>query len=87
MGTSKQIANNVCADFSNCLKILRLMLDNEASKEDEIYMMSHIEKCMFCFEQYQVEKQIRALIKSKTASIPVPADLINEIRNKISQST
>ncbi|MEP4133732.1 MAG: anti-sigma factor [Cyclobacteriaceae bacterium] len=76
----------VCSEFKNCLKILHLMLDDEASKDEEAYLTEHIEKCMFCFEQYEVEKQIRELLRTKSAKMTVPADLANLIKSKISQS-
>lgn len=84
--TSKSLDKDVCADFKKCLAILHTMLDNEASQEEENYLMSHLEKCIFCFEQYEVEKQIKQLIKSKIHKLDVPADLIKDIKNKIAQS-
>lgn len=65
------------------MEILHLMLDNEATEEQKQYVNKHIDSCMICFEQYEVEKQIRDLIKSKIANQPVPSDLINQIRSKI----
>jgi anti-sigma factor (TIGR02949 family) len=72
-----------CAEFDQCLRILNLMLDNEATGEEELYVKNHIEKCMVCFEQYEVEKQIRDLIKSKFQNLPVPENLEADIRSKI----
>ena len=60
-----------------------LMLDNEASKEEEVYVQDHIEQCMVCFEHYEVEKQIRELIRKKIANMPVPEGLAHQIRTKI----
>lgn len=72
-----------CSDFDKCLKILNLILDNEATEEQETYFKSHIENCMVCFAHYNVELQIRQLLKTKLNSHPVPSALANEIRNKI----
>lgn len=72
-----------CKEFTKCMEILHLMLDNEATEEQKQYVNKHIDSCMICFEQYEVEKQIRDLIKSKIANQPVPSDLINQIRSKI----
>lgn len=75
-----------CTEFSKCLEILYLILDNEANDEQEAYLCSHIENCMYCFEQYEVEKQIRELLRTKCVKQEVPADLAQTIRNKVFQS-
>ncbi len=78
-------ATEICSEFQKCLKVLHLMLDEEASVEEEAYLVNHIDKCMFCFEQYEVEKQIKELLKTKIAKMPVPSDLALNIKSKISQ--
>ncbi|RED99516.1 anti-sigma factor [Marinoscillum furvescens] len=75
-----------CVEFDKCLKILHLMLDNEASLEQENYLKQHIEKCMVCFEQYEVERQIRQLLRNKLTNQQVPSDLAQSIRNKVFES-
>lgn len=84
--TSDKKGNNACTEFEKCLGILYLMLDNEANHEQEVYIHTHIEKCMVCFEQYEVEKQIRQLLKTKLANQEVPQDLAHSIRAKVFQS-
>lgn len=85
--TSEKKGSNGCCEFKKCLEILHLMLDNEASDEQESYMNAHIENCMFCFEQYEVEKQIRELLRTKLTRQEVPADLAQTIRSKVFQSS
>lgn len=75
--------NSQCKEFAKCMEILHLMLDNEASSEQEQYVTDHIDSCMVCFEQYEVEKEIRDLLKSKIQNQPVPDDLINQIKSRI----
>lgn len=84
--TSDKKGNNGCTEFEECLSILYLMLDNEANQEQEAYINKHIEKCMVCFEQYEVEKQIRQLLQTKLANQEVPRDLAQSIRAKVFQS-
>ncbi len=72
-----------CGEFEKCLKILNLILDNEASPSQEEFFKSHIENCMVCFAHCNMEKQIRQLIKTKTNNKSVPSALANEIRGKI----
>ncbi|MEQ8470941.1 MAG: anti-sigma factor [Marinoscillum sp.] len=84
--TSEKKGSTGCTEFKKCLEILHLMLDNEANQEQENYLTTHIENCMYCFEQYEVEKQIRELLKTKLANQTVPADLAQAIRLKVFQS-
>ncbi|MFY0600288.1 MAG: anti-sigma factor [Cyclobacteriaceae bacterium] len=86
MSSSDKEKNGACAEFKKCLKVLHLLLDDEASKKEEEYLMGHIDKCLFCFEQYEVEKQIRELLRTRLEKMPVPSDLADNIRSKISQS-
>ncbi len=79
--------NGGCREFEKCLEILNLMLDNEAEESDEKYLMDHIEQCIVCFEQYEVEKQLRLLLKTKLSNKAVPVDLASEIKRKVFQST
>lgn len=84
--TSDKKGTNGCVEFEKCLGILYLMLDNEANQEQENYINTHIENCMVCFEQYEVEKQIRELLKTKLTHQQVPHDLAQSIRSKVFQS-
>ena len=84
--TSEKKESKGCAEFKKCLEILHLMLANEASSDEEGYFHEHIGNCMFCFEQYEVEKQIKELLQTKLANRPVPADLAATIRLKVFQS-
>ncbi|MFY0688805.1 MAG: anti-sigma factor [Cyclobacteriaceae bacterium] len=65
------------------MELLNLILDNEATEAEQNYVHDHLESCMVCFEHYEVEKEIRELLKTKINSQPVPKDLASEIRLKI----
>jgi anti-sigma factor (TIGR02949 family) len=79
----KKMSPTDCKEFNKCMEILELMLDNEASKDEAEYVNMHMEKCLVCFEHYQVEKEIRELIKTKLSNLPVPTDLAHQIRSQI----
>lgn len=72
-----------CGEFDKCLRILNLMLDEEASPEQEDYFYGHIDNCIVCFSHYNVEKQIRKLLRTKLQKRTVPSELVTEIRSKI----
>lgn len=80
---SKKLDAKNCEEFNKCMEILELMLDNEASTDQELYVNEHIHKCLVCFEQYELEKQIRELIKNKFSNLPVPEGLATQIRTQI----
>ena len=71
-----------CTEFNKCMEILHLILDDEADAEQQEYLRTHIEQCMVCFEQYEVEKELRVLIKTKIENIKLPDGLIDEIKRK-----
>lgn len=72
-----------CKDFEKCFKILNLILDNEATREQEVFFNEHIQKCSVCFAHYNIELQLRQLIKTKVNHKPIPQQLAEEIRLKI----
>lgn len=74
-----------CSDFDKCLRILNLILDDEVTKEEEEFFYSHIDGCIVCFSHYNLEKQMRELLRRKLQKKSVPSELAVEIRNKIIQ--
>lgn len=74
---------NGCSEEQNCLKVLELVLDNEASNEEVEKYFDHIDQCWTCFENYNLEKSIRELIKTRCEQKAVPEDLAQRIRKQI----
>jgi len=75
-----------CPDFDKYLSVLRMILDNESTKEEEKYLMEHLELCTCCLKEYELEKQVRDLLKTKLKQKSVPSGLANAIKAKILQS-
>lgn len=75
-----------CLESEKCLKILQEILDGEASDFEEKYFRAHIDECMSCYEQYNLEKTIRQVLKTKIEKKAVPVDLIQSIKLKISHT-
>ncbi|MDQ3536625.1 MAG: anti-sigma factor [Bacteroidota bacterium] len=75
-----------CLDSEKCLSLLQLILDGEASDFETHYFNTHIEDCMSCFEHYNLEKTIRQVLKTKVEKRPVPIDLVQTIKLKITQT-
>ncbi|MEL6557876.1 MAG: hypothetical protein AAFQ94_06795 [Bacteroidota bacterium] len=72
-----------CSNFEKCYEILKLMIDNQASGEQEKYFNEHIEKCIHCLRQYNLEKEIKLMIQQQADRQTVPSDLVDTIRTAI----
>lgn len=66
-----------------CLEMLQIILDGDATKDQEQYFKSHMDDCMPCYKSYQLDMTIRTLIKTKCCGDEVPKDLIDRIRNQV----
>lgn len=72
-----------CPEEMKCLELIRVMLDEESTKEDADYVMRHIDNCYKCYDNYDVEMAIRQVMKQKRQNLEVPESVIAEIRQKI----
>jgi anti-sigma factor (TIGR02949 family) len=76
----------ICSESEECNKLLQLILDGEASPEEETKFYQHIDKCVYCLNNYELEKSLRQLIKTKIKKQSVPIDLVDSIKMKIQQT-
>lgn len=72
-----------CSEHTKCMELLQLVMDEEASEEEKSYYFRHLEKCMSCYRAYNLETEIRKVLRSKIENRKVPADLISSIKLKI----
>jgi anti-sigma factor (TIGR02949 family) len=75
-----------CSDIDTYIFILRQVLDGESSLEDEAYLSNHLEACSCCLGAYNLEKNVRKMLKTKLVQRSVPEGLANSIRAKILQA-
>jgi anti-sigma factor (TIGR02949 family) len=75
-----------CKQNGDCLKNLQLIMDGEASEEEQREFTKHIEECMPCYRHYNLEKTIKQVLKAKCTNVAVPAELIESIKSKIRES-
>ena len=83
IGRSFNSKDNRCSEEEHCLELVRLMLDDESTADDNAYVLRHIEGCYRCYDNFDVENAIREVIKQKNSNIAIPQDVVNEIREKI----
>lgn len=75
-----------CQNQRECLQMLQLILDGEATPDQrEHFLKKHLEECMPCYRNYNLEVAIRQLLKSKCAN-QAPPDLVDDIRKKVIQN-
>jgi len=72
-----------CSNFEKCYEILKLMIDRQATGEQEEYFNEHIENCIHCLKEYNLEKEIKSMLRQKVERQKVPSDLIDTIRTAI----
>lgn len=72
-----------CPEEQKCLHILEVILDDESTPEEEKKYFDHIDKCWGCFQNYNLEKAIRELIKTKLEKKRVPENLLQQIKLEI----
>lgn len=76
----------MCQESKKCIEILELLLDGEATAEQEGFFKSHIEKCMPCYRYYDLEKSIKEILQTKVERKAVPRDLVDSIKSKIRET-
>lgn len=75
-----------CSEHDKCFELLQLVLDGEASETEKDYYMHHLEECMPCYRSYNIETEIRNILRSKLEKKAVPTDLVTSIRTKVTET-
>lgn len=74
---------------SDCGKVsmlLDLIVDGEATVEDQEFFNHHIEDCVPCFESHQKQKLLKGLVSGHLKRMIVPASLAHLIKAKIQET-
>jgi anti-sigma factor (TIGR02949 family) len=75
-----------CDNKRDCLEMLQLILDGEATHEQkEHFLKDHLEQCMPCYKNYNLELAIRQLLKTK-CNDHAPQELIDSIKKKVTEN-
>jgi anti-sigma factor (TIGR02949 family) len=83
IGRTFNSKDNRCSDEEHCLELVRLMLDDESTEDDNAYVLRHIDGCYRCYDNFDVENAIREVIQQRNSNIEIPQGIVNEIREKI----
>jgi len=74
--------------MSDCRKlvdILELIIDKEASPEQEQFFKNHIEGCAPCLDHYEIDEAMHSLIKEKLEKKECKTSLLDSIKSEISK--
>ena len=74
-----------CPEKDKCKTLLNLLLDGEANKDEEKYLIKHLDSCIECYHCYELEKTIKEALKSRIKNEPLPQDLANNIKLRIKE--
>ncbi|MBS1486152.1 MAG: hypothetical protein JST43_01085 [Bacteroidetes bacterium] len=66
-----------------CLEMLQLIVDDQATEEQRVYFKQHMDHCLPCYKEYNVDLAIRELLKAKCCGGGCPEDIVNQIKSKI----
>lgn len=74
------------ADCSEYRELIQLVIDNEATRNQEVFLQRHLKMCLRCMDQYDVNAELKKALKLKLQNKPVPTGLAESIREKITNS-
>lgn len=72
-----------CSDYK---ELIELVIDNEASRSQEVYLNRHMKMCLQCLDKFNVDRELKKAIKLRLQNKKVPAGLADSIREKINNS-
>ena len=67
----------------SCMEMLQLILDGEATAEQKDYFKQHMDHCMPCYKEYNVDMAIKELLKANCCGGNCPEGLADQIKSKI----
>lgn len=70
----------------SCMEMLQLMIDGDATPEQEAQFKQHIDACLPCYQAYNLEVALKALLKAKCGGNGAPPDLVERIKMQIGSS-
>jgi mycothiol system anti-sigma-R factor len=69
-----------------CLEMLQFILDGQATHEQKEYFKQHMDHCMPCYKNYNVDMAIKELLQAKCCGGGCPEDLVANIKSQINST-
>lgn len=70
-------------DHQECLRILNLVLDGEASEQEHKIFSEHLENCMPYFEIYNIDRKIRDMVRENCCDKKLTEEVKQQIRERV----
>lgn len=72
-----------CSHRADCLKMIQLILDGEATDQQLAKVKANLESCRPCIEMYQLEKEVKELLTKRMEKRCCPDQLVATIKSRI----
>jgi hypothetical protein len=82
-GTPQQKKTH-CEHEGECMKLVQLIVDGQATEEQIAQFKSNMDKCLPCEKGYELEKCIKDAMQLRLEKKCVPSSLLDCIKKKIS---
>ena len=73
------------SDCQKLVDILELIIDKEATTEQETFFKSHIEDCAPCLHNYEIDEAMYQLIRENIDKKECKSTLLDSIKSEISK--
>ncbi len=70
-------------DCDKVVQMLDLVVDGEATPDDQQFFFQHIEECAPCFGSYNKENELKQFLKQSLTRKTVPSHLVANIRELV----
>jgi anti-sigma factor (TIGR02949 family) len=87
--TTTELKGDVTAANADCEKvisILEMIIDDEATSEEQSYFYNHLEDCASCFDAHKHQKMLKDFLKLNVKTKDVPVSLISTIKNIVQET-
>ncbi|QJW92464.1 hypothetical protein HNV11_22970 [Spirosoma taeanense] len=72
-----------CSHQADCLKMIQLIVDGEATEQQLAKLKANLESCKPCIEMYQLEKEVKELLAKRMEKKCCPEQLVATIKSRI----
>jgi hypothetical protein len=72
-----------CEHQAECMKMVQLIVDGQATDEQIVQFKQNMDKCLPCEKGYELEKCIKETMQLRLEKKCIPSNLIDCIKQKI----
>ncbi len=73
-------------DKNKCVELLQLVIDGQATEQQEAELEQHIVACKSCKSEFELSQTIKDNLKSRLKRPNIPSELATSIQSKVLQS-